>query len=275
MNNICTKAFACLCFILFGLLFAYPLPPLNQPDVDVLPSECVGGQEQFLSCERTLPNGEKQRGSGACRCRNGMWSGGCTLPEITYTEIGLKGSRTCTMPREIRGCGMFSDIAADPVCGEWSGDDDELEEIADRCTLGELQFRPDPNDECATQTRECCNPKASLFDSPWSEWGEDCNLNDCSGSFKPRFCYVENGSCTIKDCNCVSGEWECTKDITCNSGYILNAGECKSISILPPAPCTHCSSNADCAPCGLVCVNLSTNPGTFVGYCQRGFNGNI
>ena len=140
------------------------------------------------------------------------------------------------------------------------------------CTPGTVEYKPEGS--CDTTSRKCCGGSGLL--GFWSEWGEGCTFGECDPNSKPRLCYVENGSCTIKDCNCVSGKWECTKNIICDSGYILNGGVCKSMQIIPPSQnCLNkaCNTNVDCSLCGngWSCVQISTG-GPVRKICQRGLS---
>ena len=193
-----------MCLFLFALAETY-----SQTVMPIIKNCTTLGQEQFLSCERTLPNGEVQRARGACVCRNlgGMWDwqGGCTLPSATYTESNTLGqTRTCTMPSEVRGCGTFSavvDISAQ--CGEWSGG--LITPVLTQCKVGDIEYLP--SGECDTISRVCCAGDRAL--PTWSEWGKGCPTT-CSTSNKPSTRTTCNGGYKYRTvtCNTSTGEWD-------------------------------------------------------------------
>ena len=193
-----------MCLFLFALAETY-----SQTVMPIIKNCTTLGQEQFLSCERTLPNGEVQRARGACVCRNlgGMWDwqGGCTLPSATYTESNALGqTRTCTMPSEVRGCGTFSPVVdINPECGEWTGG--LISPILTQCKVGDIEYLP--SGECDTISRVCCAGDRAL--PTWSEWGKGCPTT-CSTSNKPSTRTTCNGGYKYRTvtCNTSTGEWQ-------------------------------------------------------------------
>lgn len=78
------------------------------------------------------------------------------------------------------------------------------------CTKGVKQFRPNPNDACATQERECCDS------GNWSEWGAKCPL--CEESTSSWVSTSENSD------TCPGNDY--LKEFTCDGSFV---GTCTDI----------------------------------------------